>query len=363
MAQTLNLDFPAAGVIRRLALRVALGGRGPFPAAWATNCRLEDALTNRLRGGSFTAISAGSRPSATYRDRAITFSSNIITAARQGDSSDTALSADVSDTRRPIIFQLAEADSTGGTVVAVAAHKDSYLLCWTAGETWVLAGDPAIGTLRRVSDNVGILGADAWCFAHDTCYFMSSDGLYSVGADGSGLKAVSADKIPSELRSVSDTAAKLTYQHSDRGVYMHFTDEDVDWFYDTARDGFWPFESVSGQSHVLFGPFTLGERNSYGRITKIQGTIAAGSGTVTWAIVPGTSEEAAAANGKLAIEAAIAGNSYSSYVQATGSWTAGRNNVAYSRTRDVAACLWLSATTDWAFEAAAFDIMRSGQWR
>ena len=157
----LQIEFPAAGVVRRFGLRSSMGGRGPYPTPWSVNVRLEDSLTNRLRGGSFTGQAAGTKSSPVYRDRAISFSSNIITAARQGDSTDTTLSVDVSDTRRPIIFQLSLADATGGTVVAVVPHKDAYLLCFTASETWVLAGDPATGQLRRVSDEVGIIGASA----------------------------------------------------------------------------------------------------------------------------------------------------------------------------------------------------------
>lgn len=93
----MQIVFPAAGIVRRFGLRDATGGRGPFPSPWALNVRLEDSLTTRLRGGSFTAQTAGSKDSPVYRDRAITFSDKAITAARQGDPTDTALSTDVSD--------------------------------------------------------------------------------------------------------------------------------------------------------------------------------------------------------------------------------------------------------------------------
>ncbi len=361
MPRKMDISFPTAGVIRRSGLRAAAEGEGPFPTPWATNVRLEDSLTNRLRGGSFTGIDAGARPDPVYRDRAITFSGGAITAARQGDSTDTALSADVSDAARPVLFQLAEAGATGSDVVAVVPHKDSHLLCFTASETWVLAGNPAVGALRRVSGKVGILGANAWCVNHDMVSFLSSQGLYSVGADGSGLKAVSEDRIPDELTGVDDADCTLTYQHSDRSVYIHKTG--LDWLYDTAREGFWPFDTDTAQSHVLLGPFRLGNPDSYGRVLNIQGTVAQGSGTVTWALVTGSSEEVAAANGKLAIEAAIAGNDYSSYVQASDTWSAGRNHIAYPRTRAVAAVLWLSASSDWAFESVSLEAMLSGKWR
>lgn len=350
------------GVVRRASLASSAGGQGPFPTPWATNSRLEDGLTNRLRGGSFTGISAAARPeSIIYRDRTLTFSGRVITASRVGDSSDTDLSADVSDMLRPALFQFSEAAEQGGTIVALVPHKDQTMLGFTATETWVQHGDPLSGPRRRVSDQVGIVGADAWCVAHDTVYFLSSHGLYSVGADGSGLQAVSEDAVPEDLTGVDDSTCTLTYQHSDRGVYIHKTG--TDWFVDVERGGFWPFNTGTTQSHVLLGPFHLGMNDSHGRVLQIHGTTAQGSAAVTWAIVPGTSAEVAAANGKLAIEASIAGSSYSSYVSASGSWTAGRNHRAYPRTRAMAVTLWLRSSGTWAFESSAMTIIDSGMWR
>ena len=359
----MKLEFPAAGVVRRAGLRIATGGRGPFPAPWAYNARLEDSIANRLRGGSFTGTAASARPSEIlYRDRVLTFSGQAITATRVGDSTDTTLSADVSDQMRPALFQLSLAGEQGDDVVALVPHKDHYLLGFTATETWIQQGDPLSGPRRRVSDQVGIIGPDAWCVAHDTVYFLSSRGLYSVAADGSGLKALSEDVIPEHLIAVDDDACALDYDHATGGVSIHLTVA-PSWFYDTKRGGFWPFDTDETDSHVLLGPIRLGGPDSYGRVLNIQGTVAAGSGTVTWALVTGTSEEAAAANGKLAIEAAVAGTDYSAYVAATGEWTAGRNHISYPRVRAVAVVLWLSASADWAYEAVSMTTILSGKWR
>ena len=359
-SRAIDIMFPAAGVVRRLGLSTA-GRREPFSTPWSQNCRLEDLLTKRLRGGSFVGIAAGARPSAVYRDRAITFATSVITAARQGDSTDTSLSVDVSDTARPIIFQLALADTTGSTVVAVIPHKDSYLLCFTATETWILTGDPATGQLRRISDEVGIIGPDAWCVAHDTVYFLSSHGLYQVSADGSGFQAVSEDRLPEELTGVSDATCTLTYQHSDRGVYVHTTGQD--WFYDIAREGFWPFDTSTTDSHVLLGPLKLGTTDWQGLIQTLHGIVAEGSATVTWAIVPGDTAEEAAANGKLAIEADLASNDYSSYVRGSGSWTAGRSSTERPRVEAMYAVLWLSSEGTWAYERMTARVVSAGRWR
>jgi len=358
----MHIAFPAAGVVRRLGVRDTAGRREQFPTPWSLNVRLEDSLTNRLRGGSFTGISADSRPDPiVYRDRTLTFSANAVTASRVGDSTDTTLSADASDLLRPVLFQFSEADKQGETVVALVPHKDQHLLGFTATETWVQQGDPLTGAMRRVSDQVGIVGADAWCVAHDAVYFLSSRGLYVVGADGSGLKALSEDVIPEDLIDVTDTACTLTYQYSDRGVYVHKTG--TDWFFDTERGGFWPFDATTTQSHVLCGPFFLAGENAYGRIQNLHGNMATSSADVTWRIVTGDTAEQAAANGKAAIEAAVAGSDYSSYVNSSGTWSAGRSHMAYPRTRAIWAVLWLSASSDWAYEAVAMTRSASGKWR
>ena len=137
----------------------------------------------------------------------------------------------------------------------------------------------------------------------------------------------------------------------------------VCWFYDTAREQFWPYTKNSTDSHVLLGPFRIGEKTTYGRVVKIHGMIAQGSADVTWHIVPGDSSEEAAANGKLAIEAALAGNDYSSYVIAQGVWTAGHNHLRYPRTRAMAVVVWLSSEGEWAYENIAMELTVSGKWR
>jgi hypothetical protein len=359
--RTISLRFPAMGVVRRFSQERQYSAV-EYPTPWSMNCRLEDSLTNRLRGGSFTGRAAVEKEDPVYRDRAITFSGAIITAARTGDSTDTTLSVDISDPSRPMLFQLAEADETGDDVVAVIPHKDRYLLCFTATETWVLTGDPTTGALRRVSDQVGIIGASAWCVNHDTVYFMSSHGLYSVGADGSGLQALSEDKIPEDLTGVSDSDCVLDYYHADRGVYINLT-ADPDWFYDTAREQFWPFDTDSTDSHLLIGPVRLGDATTYGMIQQIHGIMAAGSAAVNWRIVPGDTAEEACANGKLAITADFAGSDYAQYISSYGVWSAGRSEVGWPRARSMWCCVWLSSSGTWAFEGLHLVVTQFGRWR
>ena len=124
-----------------------------------------------------------------------------------------------------------------------------------------------VGAIGACVHNLGVEGFADW---------MADQGLYSVSADGSNLKPVSEDKIPEDLTNVSDSDCNLTYDHSTRGVSIHKTTA-PSWFYDIARDGFWPFDMSTTNSHVLLGPFQLGQGNNYGRVLQLHGNIAASS--------------------------------------------------------------------------------------
>ncbi len=223
VARTIELRFPAAGVVRRLGYRDAANLRPPFPAPWAVNVRLEDALTSRLRGGSFVGIlsaevpesafaylvtesgdpitteggdkivldevfsvAAGSdrqwsapgsaAPSTSlaecvYRDRLLRPEGNIIFASRQGDHTDWDYGADVGDVGRAFAFQLSEAGEVGEAPVALIPHKDLTLLAATASGLWAIHGDlSAEWTMRNVSRDVGNNAPRPWCKAQDTVY-------------------------------------------------------------------------------------------------------------------------------------------------------------------------------------------------
>lgn len=414
--QSINIAFPAAGVIRRIA-NAAVSGDGPAHTPWAVNVRLEDTLTKRLRGGSFTgaevaeippddplylvdeegdnitddegnliftdanesiagsggwllAIPGADAPAThpaevIYRGRLLRPSGAAIFASRQGDYTDWDYGADVEDQGRAFVFQLSEAGEIGADVVALVPHKDAYLLAATSNSLWVVSGDPtAGGVMRNVSRGVGMVTARAWCKDHmDRVYFLSSHGLYTVGADGQGLQAVSENAIPVELTGVDNENTVLAYNHADRGVYIHLPGDTVSFFYDTERQGFWPFTTATTNSHLLLGPVKLGDIDHIGLINSIHGMIAAGSDPVNWRIVTGDTAEEAANNGKAAITAALASTSFSSYVKYSGTWTAGRSVTSRPRVRGMWACIWLHSEDDWAYERITMQIAAAGAWR
>jgi hypothetical protein len=176
------------------------------------------------------------------------------------------------------------------------------------------------------------------------------------------LKPLSDNNVPEHLTGVT-AATTLTYNHADRGVYIHITGADESWFYDVDREQFWPFDADTTASHVLLGPLRLSSPNYNGMIQTITGIMAAGSGTVNWAIVPGETAEEACDNGKAAITAALAGTDYSRYVYTDGSWGEGRAKIAWPRTRAAWCVLWLSASAAWAYESVVMEVVPFGRQR
>lgn len=411
-----ELVFPS-GVGRRLNFRQSAGRQDRYLAPWSINVRLED-YTGRLRGGSWVPVAAPGVPSSRnvyltdgagnritdgdgnqifvgvevpavhsadsvfadpgpnapashpaqciYRGRFIRPSGGLIFASRLGDYKDWSLGADLSDSGRPFVVQLAESGEIGGNVTALIPHKDSYMLAATSNSLWVIQGDPtADGTVRNISRDVGIVAARAWCRDHlDRYYFMSSHGLYTVSPSGDGLQALSEDVIPEQLTNVTNAGTVLQYDHDSRGVFIHIPSAAVSWMFDTERQGFWPFKVGYNGSAIAIGPVVMGNGSSYGRLLQLHGILAQGSANVTWRVLIADTAEQVAANAKLAIEALVAGTTVNN-VHSSGVWTGtGANHRSYPRARGKYMVLLLSAASgNWAYEGANAMIDTSGAWR
>lgn len=349
------------------------------------------------------AVPTGCTLGAVYRDRlCLTGEDNAIYMSRQGDYGDWDFGAHFEDEGRAVPFQLSLASEVGATPTALIPHKDRVMLAATSRSLWLISGDPTTGELRRISEHTGIIAKRAWCRVDDTVLFLAADGMYSVGVDGSGLQRLS-EVIPEELRDIdlTETQVRLGYHHDRRAVHVYLITDgggETHWTFEMRTGAFWPMRmddwqrptavcqyagnlvlaggdgilrTVGGddddgeaiESHLLLGPMRLGSVDYLGMIRTLHGILAAGSGTVTWRIVTGDSAEEAADNGKAAIEAFQAGESYSSYVHSSGEWTAGRSLTSRPRTRAMWACLWLQSTGQWAFEGATAQIAPAGRWR
>lgn len=505
-----DILWPMRGVVRRDGVRTPPGFRGPWPAPWAVNVRVEDNIDRRLRGGSRPGltkfvndhmgsviadmiavnvssadeganeilfvmvdsgiktvlngttttqvayltdgsgniltdaagnrlvVSTGTAPAAgflvagqqkvfavttsgivsmdpktgeagllpavsgtiptncefgaIYRDRmCLSGKDNAIYMSRQGVYADFNFGVDVTDQARAIPFQLSLASDVGAKCKALIPCMDQYMICGTRRSLWVIQEDPgAAGSLRRISETVGIIGPKCWVKTDSAIVFLAEDGLYQVQADGSGLTPLSPNRIPAELRDtdLNATTVSLGYE-ADRATFHIYlktaAGSDTHWAYEAGAQAFWPMRLQNGhspravcqhkgdlllagtdgyirkvtgdnddgaaiQSHVVMGPFRLSALGHFGRMINLHASLAAGGGSVNWRIVTGATAEEAADNAKTAIEAFQSGGSYASLVKQSGNWTSGRSIMVYPRVRAMWFCVWLQSTNKWAFE-------------
>lgn len=422
--RSIELRFPLAGVDRRGAFQDTGLRKEVYGTPWAVNCRSRDPLAGRMRGGSRPAISAGGSAIPTlpvtvargavstyneatgsstaiiaevgsapespelgvlYRGRLVLSSANVLFASRLGNFLDWDYGADAKDQSAATMWQLSEADEVGQDVTALVPFKDQVLIQATTGGIWSLAGDPVSGNLRNVTRNAGIIGSSAWTLVDNTLFFMASNGLWSMGVDGSGMKHLSDEKIPGELQDLTGSAVVLAYNPKEHGVYIFTQGETYQWFYDLEAGAFWPMtmssvptgsavvngtlrldcngtayqvggtESIT--SGVLIGPIRPAPAGNFGQILSIQGSVAEDGGDVTWYLIQGDTAQEACENGKLAMAGSLG------YVSAFGTFPAGRSLMSYPRTRSPWFTIWLSSSSAWAFESLLVEISQAGRWR
>lgn len=100
--------------------------------------------------------------------------------SRQGDPSDWDYSQ--SDPAAAVAGNLSRSGQIGEPIISLIPYTDDIMLIGCSNSLWMIQGDPADGgSIVRVSDQMGIVGKDAWCVdPQGTLYFIASGGLYSV---------------------------------------------------------------------------------------------------------------------------------------------------------------------------------------
>lgn len=338
---------------------------------------------------------------AVYRDRLfLSGEDNAIYTSRQGDWTDWDFGQYFEDSGRAVAFQLSLSSAVGDVPTAMIAHNDRYLMCASRRSLWLIAGDPTTGTLQKISDHTGIVNSRAWVRVDDRLYFLAEDGLYRINMDGSGLTPLSEQNVPAELRDVAaSTRVLMGYERDRRCIHIYVgSGREGHWNFEIPQEAFWPVRlqtdhvpaaicqhkgelilagadgyarQVGGDdddgsdidSHVVLGPFRLGENGSFGRMDHLHGMTTSGSGDVTWRVVVGDTADEAGDKVKAAIAAANAGTSIAQYVHTSGTWGAGRSDNGYPRSRGVWCCLWLQSSSKWAYEGAVAKLAASGRWR
>lgn len=86
------------------------------------------------------------------------------------------------DPAAAVAGNLSKAGQIGEPIVALIPFTDDILLIGCTHSLWMVEGDPADGgAIVSLSDNMGLLGPNAWCKAPDgTLYFLGTGGLFAV---------------------------------------------------------------------------------------------------------------------------------------------------------------------------------------
>jgi len=357
------------------------------------------------------AIPTGCKYACLYRDRLFLYGEDHVWyCSRQGDLTDWGLSRDMGDVGRAIAGQIDRAGRIGEPITAMIPNNDQSMLISTKNGMWLLRGDPTDGSISLVSEEIGAITNTAWARApNGLVAFLSNDGVYVVGGDGSPPVKWSTDRVPDELRAVntSTNTISMAYEAKSNGFHLFVTPSTgvgTHWFMDADKKAIWPVmfadehqplaaariasltgdlsdvvlgckdgilrkfddlaeddDGISIQSHVLLGPIKLSSNEMEDAVlSEIHGVLADNSGTVTWRVVTGKSAEEATDAAVDGIDAVIAG-SVGTYPK--GDWKDNRNLVEYPRARGPWAIIWLASKARWAYDSVTLRINQLGRLR
>ncbi len=316
--------------------------------------------------------------------------------ARVGDELDWDYSQE--DSKRAVAGTASDAGVPAKAITALAPASDDYLIIACRESLWRMRGDPAFGgSLDNLSNNIGIVGMNAWTFGPESeLVFLSLDGLYVLPPGGDSRPiSLSREILPRELLNFDpdNTVVCLEYDVQDRGVHIFLTERSSNsrthWWLDWERKTFWPLQMMSDHeptatvnlqataiedsgvicggrdgglrkfsflsesdmgstpaSHIFIGPIPLAQDGQFGTIVSMDAVIAENVGDVTWAVHPGNT-----------FEGATSASSVS-----TGTWVAGLNGTVRPGGRGAAFMLKLTGTAGrrWAMEQILVTMRDSG---
>lgn len=416
------LKFPLSGIARDIDYRKAYipEEEVQFATPFALNVRGSDTFHRRNRGGSRPGLSVTTVPTgadthnphkqyattglletpvaatAFYRARTVAAVGTMWYMSAMGDSTNWTFNGDSGDPSRAFAGNVENATIKGDAITAMMPVRDQWLFIATAHSLWCMTGDPIGGTLKCVSEHIGCVSRDAWCFDGEALWVLSNQGLYRIGIGEMPLRM--SHHIPEEFRGTS--AALLAYDPEDNAIHIFsirgsgVSEVVSDWFYDIENKAFWrqsfkeahrPTEictymkdgvnvlafkggdnawrvfddeadTDSGEtfvSRVAIGPVRCSARDDMdGMVAEIEATLAAGSEASLVSVYTAHSPEEAvriAYNDQIPVS--------------TFAVKSGWNNVCRPRQRGAWAVFVLSSTGRWGFESMTTIAKQLGRLR
>jgi hypothetical protein len=338
--------------------------------------------------------------------------------SRQFDPTDWDSGSDLEDQQRPMFGSLAEVGGGNQPITALIPFSDDYLVMGCQRSLWIMRGDPAAGgVIDSISDEVGVVSAQAWCQSPaNELYFLSHDGVYRLPPGANVYASPMSDNVvPDRLKNIDPESVRIrmAYDHDADGINLFLTGIDAGrgsyhWFIDTKNGGYWPmtlhedfdpfsyiqrasnttfdrglllgcrdgfirrldplawrdgdrrisadnYESVAETSEVWIGPVKMADGNDLdGIMTQLVATLGATSSSVEWELFTGNSAEEAFMSSAVASGTFSSGYNYRAWPQRRGS-------VFYLRLfRDSGTA---SITGHWAVETVQAMFRTGGQRR
>jgi hypothetical protein len=347
---------------------------------------------------------------AVYRDRIILGGEDHIWyASRMGDPTDWSFVDEMTDQARAVAGQPAVAGGLSGVIKAIVPHWDQYLVIGTTSSVHVMQGDPATGSIRVVSDAIGVISRGAWAKSPEgSLAFLSKDGVYlwQIGSSSHPVR-FSEERVPDELRNIDPDSVSVTmaYDTEYKGFHLYLkpaAGAGTHWWLDVESKAIWPIrlqtthqpnavavhytedslptvilgcadgylrnyssdatddDGSNIENHVVLGPFRMGGNDTIdAMLTELQASV---TGDVDWRVFAGIDAETVADEAVAAMNAIVAGN-YPSAVKARGEWSGASNTNSRPRVRGPWCAILLSSTGQWAYEMVVATTKRLGRIR
>jgi len=225
----------------------AVTGTGP------TVFTLRQDVTDATVDGTLARANRACRLIATYRGRVVlsglgTDPQNWFM-SKSGDPLDWDYDPATTSAIQAVAGNNTDLGLVGDVVTALCPYQDDVMIMGGANSIWIMRGDPAAGgSIDNITREVGIVGANAWCWdPAGNFYFFGQNGLYRMTGGLGVPELISRNKLDKKFSDVDFEANHviLSYDSRDQGIHVFISPQlepdtaGEHYFWDERNDAFW----------------------------------------------------------------------------------------------------------------------------